>query len=106
MNKKMPIVRDVVVKSNAEDKPMTEAEEDNPLSNLMTITGFDKDDVIFRTRSAKVLQWRDADGELMAMLIRINSKLWGLCMRGDDDWDQMVAQVAHDDTDLLKGGKE
>lgn len=64
-------------------------------ANLMVVTGFGgKDDVLFKSPDARCLQWYDSDGELMAMLIRVNGKLWGLCMRGDDDWAEMVKLYA------------
>ena len=60
-------------------------------ANLMVVTGFGgRDDVLLETRDARCLQWHDENGELMAMLIRVNKKLWGLCLRGDDDWAEMV----------------
>lgn len=97
----MPIVRDVTVKKPKEEAKVGE-EKPNPLAGLMTVTGFDKNDVLFRSNTAKVLQWRDGDGDLIAMLIRINKRFWGLCMNGDDDWQQMVELYAHDDSDMLK----
>lgn len=102
MKKGMPIVRDVTVRPPKKEQEGVERQKSNPLAGLMTVTGFDKNDVLFRSNAAKVLQWRDGDGDLIAMLIRINSKLWGLCMNGDDDWEQMVRLYAHDDKDLLK----
>ena len=64
---------------------------------LVTITGFDKTDVLFRSDGVGLIQIRDADGDLVALFIRKNRLLWLFCARGDPDWDETVRLFANPD---------
>lgn len=96
----MPIGRDVRVHKdgsivsesvhNAVHNKVADVHEDAPdPSNLVTVMGFDREDVLFRSNDVGTIQWRDSKGVVVAMLIRIKPDVWGFSCRGDDDWDQM-----------------
>ena len=57
----------------------------------VTVMGFDRNDVMFRSSDANVVQVRGSNGEISAMLIRIKGDIWGFSRRGDDDWNEMLA---------------
>lgn len=96
----MPIGRDVRVHrdgavesasvTNAVPDKVADILEDAPdPSNLVTVMGFDREDVLFRSNDVGAIQWRDSNGVVVAMLIRLKPDVWGFSCRGDDDWDQM-----------------
>lgn len=96
----MPVARDVRVCKdgkgvsssipNAVPDKVVDIHESAPdPSNLVTVMGFDRKDVLFRSNDVGAIQWRDSNGEVVAMLIRINTDVWGFSCRGDDDWPQM-----------------
>ena len=100
MDRKMPVFRDVSVPEGnpAEDAPAEDAAQGQGrartaptgANTVTVIGGGGKDDVLFSTDQAKFVKWNDAEGRTVAMLIRINRDFWGLSLRGDDDWDEMV----------------
>lgn len=53
---------------------------------LVTVMGFGKDDVLFRSSEVNVIQVRDGDGVISAMLVRLKPGVWGFSRRGDPDW--------------------
>ena len=53
---------------------------------LVTLMGFGKDDVLFRSSEVNVIQVRDGDGAISAMLVRLKPGVWGFSRRGDPDW--------------------
>lgn len=96
----MPVERDVRVRKDgtgmsesvpnaAPDKGADIHEATPDPSNLVTVMGFDRKDVLFRSNGVGSIQWRDSNGEVVAMLIRIRPDVWGFSCRGDDDWPQM-----------------
>ena len=96
----MPIGRDVRVRKegtgvsasvpNAFNCKVPDMQEIAPdPSNLVTVIGFDRNDVLFRSNNVGAIQWRDSKGEVVAMLIRLKPDVWGFSCRGDDDWAEM-----------------
>lgn len=96
----MPVERDVRVRKDGTGVPASvpnavpdkgadvhEAAPDP--SNLVTVMGFDRKDVLFRSNGVGAIQWRDSNGEVVAMLIRMKPDQWGFSCRGDEDWPQM-----------------
>ena len=88
----MPVERDVrVVKDGCgetKSTPSYSASMGKSLSGLVTVTGFDRKDVIFESDNVGTVQWRDSNGEPVAMLVRLKPDVWGFSMKGDEDWQQ------------------
>ena len=57
----------------------------------VTVAGFDRNDVLFRTDKANVIQVRNKSGEISALLVRLTGEVWGFSRRGDDDWNEVLA---------------
>jgi hypothetical protein len=96
----MPIRRDVRVRkvgvdasapvpNTVSDKGADIHETAPDLSNLVTVMGFDNKDVLFRSNSVGAIQWRNSNGEVVAMLVKMKPDVWGFSCSGDDDWPQM-----------------
>ena len=56
--------------------------------NMVTVMGFDKNDVLFRSEEVGTVQWRDSDGMIVGLLVRLRPDIWGFSHRGDDDWEE------------------
>lgn len=104
----MPIGRDVRVRKdgtgvsasvpNALPDKVADVHEAAPdPSNLVTVMGFDRKDVLFRSNCVGAIQWRNSDGEVVAMLIKMKPDAWGFSCRGDDDWPQMFEKYGSED---------
>lgn len=95
---KMPESRDVSVQrhvSNGAATPTVDKSKSSP--GLVTVMGFDKSDVLFRSDSVGTVQWRDSSGEIVALLVRLRPDVWGFCKRGDEDWEANVAIYGNPD---------
>lgn len=57
---------------------------------LVTVMGFDKSDVLFRSSQVGTVQWRDSSGKIVALLVRLKPDIWGFSKAGDDDWDEVL----------------
>ena len=66
-------------------------------SGLVTVMGFDRNDVLFRSDAVGTVQWRDSKGKIVALLIRLKPDIWGFSCCGDDDWDQMLELYGNPD---------
>ena len=90
----MPVERDVRVgkdgRGETQSPPSSSASVGRSLSGLVTVTGFDRKDVIFESDKVGTVQWRDSKGEPVAMLVRLKPDVWGFSMKGDDDWQQIL----------------
>lgn len=64
---------------------------------MVTVMGFDRNDVLFRSNSVGSVQWRNSEGKIVALLMRIKPDAWGFSCRGDDDWEQMLALYGNPD---------
>ena len=88
----MPVERDVRVLKDGcgetKSHPPYSASMGKRLSGLVTVTGFDRKDVIFESDKVGTVQWRDSNGEPVAMLVRLKPDVWGFSMKGDEDWQQ------------------
>ena len=97
---KMPIARDVRV-DKAEPKETEAAEAEaakvDDKANLVTVMGFGKDDVIFKSDDVGCVQWRDSNGEIVALLARLKPDIWGFSRRGDADWSGVLSQYGNPD---------
>ena len=95
----MPISRDVRVH---EPEPVAKEEDDTAVgsvadANLVTVMGFDRKDVLFRSKDVGVVQWRDSRGEIVALLVRLKPDIWGFSHRGDDDWTEVLELYGNPD---------
>lgn len=66
--------------------------------NLVTVLGFDQKDVLFRSDKVGCVQWRDAEGKIVALLISIKPNVWGFAQRGERDWPQVLARYGNSDS--------
>lgn len=64
---------------------------------LVTVMGFGKNDVLFRSDKANSIQVRDGAGAIVCMLIRIKPGIWGFSKRGDRDWTEVLGIYGNDD---------
>lgn len=86
---KMPVSRDVSVRR--QEPPPSDGKEayrSKASPCLVTVMGFDRKDVLFRSDDVGIVQWRDSDGEIAALLVRLRPDVWGYSKRGDDDWQE------------------
>ena len=72
--------------------------ESKAAPNLVTVLGFDQKDVLFRSDKVGCVQWRDADGKIVAMLISLKQNVWGFAQRGEEDWPQVLARYGNSDS--------
>lgn len=104
----MPIGRDVRVRKDGTgvsasvpnampDKVADVHEAAQGPSNLVTVMGFDRKDVLFKSDSVGAVQWRDSNGDIVAILIRLKPDIWGFSMRGDDDFEQILEKYGSED---------
>lgn len=98
---KLPISRDVRVPRATETAPAPgrDAHQDGGAAapNLVTVMGFDRGDVLFRSDEVGCVQWRDSDGAVVALLVRLKPDLWGFSRRGEEDWPQVLEQYGSPD---------
>ena len=99
----MPSARDVHVHvkedkgSGKGQKTSSGALGSKSSSGLVTVMGFDRNDVLFRSDKVGLVQWRDSGGEIVALLIRIKPDIWGFVHKGEDDFDEMVEKYGNED---------
>ena len=86
----MPVIRDVSVHNTEPDVDETSAVGSKAASGLVTVMGFDKNDVLFRSDEVGTVQWRDSSGEIVALLVRLRPDIWGFSRRGEDDWEEVL----------------
>lgn len=63
----------------------------------VTVMGFDRNDVLFRSDKANIVQWRDSAGVIVAILVRLKPDVWGFSKRGDDDWEEVLSLYGNPD---------
>ena len=96
-NRHMPAQRDVRVqpKSNQDDHPQVSESVAKPC--LVTGMGFDRKDVLFKSDKVGAVQWRDSDGLIVAMLVKMKPDVWGFSRRGDYDWEENLRIYGNSD---------
>ena len=62
--------------------------EPSNLSNLVTVMGFDRKDILFSSKQATVIQVRDSAGEIVALFVRLRNDVFGYSRKGDRDWEE------------------
>lgn len=95
---KMPVSRDISVRRKPEPVDSDEKAFGSTSSPcLVTVMGFDKNDVLFRSDEVGTVQWRDSKGEIVALLVRLKPDVWGFSKRGDDDWQEVLGIYGNPD---------
>ena len=84
--------------SEGKDPSGVSPSESKAAPNLVTVLGFDKNDVLFRSDKVGCVQWRDSDGKIIAMLISLKPNVWGFAQRGEEDWPQVLARYGNSDS--------
>ena len=64
---------------------------------LVTVMGFGKNDVLFRSDKANSIQVRDGTGAIVCMLVRVRPGIWGFSKRGDPDWTEILGIYGNED---------
>lgn len=103
--KRMPISRDTRVNGpsglvGASPTPQengAEVASSKAAPCLVTVMGFGGRDVLFRSDKANIVQWRDSNGEVVALLVRLKPDIWGFSRRGDDDWEEVLSLYGNRD---------
>ena len=93
----MPVSRDVTVRRPAEEPVEPEIVESKSSPCMVTVMGFDKNDVLFRSDKVGTVQWRDSSGEIVALLVRLRKDIWGFSKRFDDDWNDVLEMYGNPD---------
>ena len=89
MNRKMPVSRDVRV--NSEDLSRHDASSAvSHSSGLVTVIGSHNKDVLFESNDVGCVQWRDLNGDVIALLVSLKPGIWGISRRGEADWDLVL----------------
>lgn len=89
--RKMPVSRDVRVRrdeARTGEETSAKRPEERGMANVVTVTGFDRKDVLFQSDSVGTVQWRDQEGEVAAMLVSLRPGIWGFTRRGEEDWEE------------------
>lgn len=60
------------------------------MAGAVTVMGFDKNDVLFRSSDVGTVQWRGKTGEIVALLVRLRPDVWGFSRKGDEDWEEVL----------------
>ena len=87
---KLPVLRDVTVPKAAAPDMEPSPVSSKAAAGLVTVMGFDKNDVLFRSDQVGTVQWRDSNGEITALLVRLRPDVWGFSRSGDDDWEEVL----------------
>lgn len=80
-----------VIRNPEREKEGAEIASSKSAPCMVTVAGFDRNDVLFRSDKANVIQVRNKSGEISALLVRLTGEVWGFSRRGDDDWNEVLA---------------
>jgi len=70
------------------------------LAHLVSVYGPGITGPLLKTTDARLIQIRDAEGELMSLFFRITDNLWGFVSKGDSDWEDHKKRLEIDDSPL------
>jgi len=93
----MPVMRDVRVKPKSDPDDQIQVSESVAKPCLVTVLGFDRNDVLFKSDKVGAVQWRDSDGLIVAMLVKMKPDVWGFSRRGDYDWEENLKIYGNSD---------
>lgn len=106
MTGRMPQARDIRVSGSvspagidSERNAAAGAEVSSSVSSpeLVTVMGFGRDDVLFRSDKVNSIQVRDGSGSIACMLVRVRPGIWGFSRRGDPDWNEVLGTYGSED---------
>lgn len=87
---KLPVSRDIAVHKETAPSKEPSVSSSKAAGGLVTVMGFDKNDVLFRSKEVGTVQWRDSTGTIVALLVRMRPDTWGFSRNTDDDWDEVL----------------
>ncbi len=67
------------------------------LANMVSVYGSGIKGPLLQTDDARLIQFRDDNGNLMAMMVKIGKGMWGFVTKDDPDWEDTVKYSAIDD---------
>lgn len=68
------------------------------LENMVSVYGSGLKGPLLQTNDARLIQIRDANGNLMAMLFKLTNALWGFVTSADPDWEDHKRRLEIDDS--------
>ena len=79
-------------------KPSDETSKTVNMSNLVSVYGSGVGAPLLQTNDARLIQIRDIDGNLMALMFRLTNALWGFTTPSDEDWEEHRSRLEIDDS--------
>lgn len=70
-----------------------------PTANMVSVYGSGVKAPLLRTNDARLIQIRDANGDLMAMMFKLTNALWGFVTPADADWEDHRRRLEIDDSE-------
>lgn len=68
------------------------------LENMVSVYGSGIKGPLLQTNDARLIQIRDANGDLIAMLFKLTNALWGFVTSTDPDWEDHKRRLEIDDS--------
>jgi hypothetical protein len=68
------------------------------LRNMVSVYGSGVKAPLLQTNDARLIQIRDAEGKLFAMMFRLTGALWGFVTNSDPDWEEHRRRLEIDDS--------
>jgi len=75
-----------------------DTKEKKDLSNMVSVYGSGVGAPLLQTNDARLIQIRDVDGNLIAMMFKLTNMLWGFTSPGDGDWEEHRRRLEIDDS--------
>lgn len=72
--------------------------KDVKLENLVSVYGSGVSAPLLQTNDARLIQIRNTEGKLMAMLFKLTNALWGFVTESDPDWEDHKRRLEIDDS--------
>lgn len=94
---KLPVSRDIAVHKETALSKEPSISSSKASGCLVTVMGFDKNDVLFRSNEVGTVQWRDSTGTIVALLIRMRPDTFAFSRNIDDDWDEVLKLYGNPD---------
>jgi len=72
--------------------------KDVNLENLVSVYGSGVSAPLLQTNDARLIQIRNSEGKLTAMLFRLTNAMWGFVTEADSDWEDHKNRLEIDDS--------
>lgn len=95
---RFPIARDVSAQEPEAPAVVRSAAPSKSSAGLVTVMGFDKNDVLLSSDKVGTVQWRGSDGSVVALLVRMKPGMWGFSRKGDSDWEENLKIFGNSDS--------